>query len=57
MNASITYWRKPLAADEVARGELPAQEKGENDAKLDHEVGGRDHEHHRRGEVGALLEQ
>jgi hypothetical protein len=41
-------------ADELSEGELPAEQDRHHDSELDHEVGGRELEHHRRGEVTAL---
>jgi hypothetical protein len=45
------------AADELSERELPAHEQREDDAHLDHEVGARDLERHRCGEVRTLAEQ
>src|SRR6266542_17612 len=43
-------------ADELGHGELPAEQHREDDAQLDHQVGGGELEGHRGGEVGALAE-
>ena len=40
-------------ADELGQRELPAEQDSHHDPELDHEVGGGELEHHRRGEVGA----
>ena len=45
------------AADELAGGELPADQDREDDPELDHEVRGGELERHRGGEVGALAKQ
>ena len=44
-------------ADELACGELPPDEEGQDDPQLDHKVGGGELERHRGGEVCALAKQ
>ena len=44
-------------AYELGRRELPAHQYDQDDTQLDDEVRRGEHEHHRRDEVGALLEE
>jgi len=45
------------AADELGQGETPAHQQRQQDAELEHQVGGSELEGDRGGEIGALAEQ